>query len=116
MLLAVDDQRVGALLRNLRVRRGFRQIDVARLAGISDVTVSRLERGHLDSLSVAAIRRVARVLEARLEIGLWTRSGDVERVANARHAELVEGVIAALMTAGWVARPEVSFNLRSERG
>ena len=83
---------------------------------MSDVTVSRIERGHMESLSVAVVRRVARVLEARLELQLWTRSGDIERIANARHAELVESAIGALVAAGWVARPEVSFNLRGERG
>jgi hypothetical protein len=83
---------------------------------MSDVTVSRIERGHLESLSFAVVRRVARVLEARLELSLWTRAGLVERVASALHAELGDGLIATLGTAGWIARPEVSFNLRAERG
>jgi transcriptional regulator with XRE-family HTH domain len=112
----VDDQRVGALLRVLRVRRGLRQVDVARLAGVSDQTVSRIERGHLEALSVGAVRRVVRVLEARLDLSVWTRAGDIERVASARHADLVESVIASLAALGWIARPEVSFNLRGERG
>ncbi len=112
----MDDQRVGALLRVLRIRRGLRQVDVAVLAGVSDVTISRAERGHLDSLSLAAIRRIARVLEARLDLRLWTRSGDVERLASGRHSELVDVLIAALRDLGWTARPEVSFNLRGERG
>lgn len=112
----MDDQRVGALLRHLRVRRGLRQVDVAILAGIDDSTVSRIERGRLESLSIAVVRRVARVLEARLDLSLWTRAGDVERVASARHSELVESVARALVDAGWVVRPEVSFNLRGERG
>ena len=112
----MDDQRVGALLRILRIRRGLRQIDVAVLAGVSDATVSRIERGQLEQLSVAVLRRVTRVLEARLDLGLWTRAGEVERIASSRHAELVEAIIAVLSEYGWVARPEVSFNLRGERG
>jgi transcriptional regulator with XRE-family HTH domain len=114
--LTVDDQRVGALLRVLRVRRGLRQIDIARLAGVSDQTVSRIERGQLDALSVGAVRRVVRALEARLDLSVWTRAGDIERVASARHADLVESVIALLTELGWTARPEVSFNLHGERG
>ena len=112
----MDDQRIGALLRHLRVSRGLRQVDVAILAGVSDSTISRLERGDLVSLSVGALRRVARVLEARLDLSIWSRGGDIERVADRRHAELVESLIRALVEAGWVARPEVSFNLRGERG
>ena len=112
----MDDQRVGALIRVLRVRRGLRQVDVARLAGVSDQTVSRLERGHLESLSVSAIRRVARVLEARLDLGVWSRLGEIERFANARHAELVDLLIQSLVAFGWSPSPEVSFNVRGERG
>ncbi len=112
----MDDQRLGALLRHLRLRRGLRQIDVALLAGVSDVTVSRVERGHMESLSLMALRRISRVLEARLDVSLWTRSGDVERVASGRHSELVDALIRALAATGWTARPEVSFNVRGERG
>jgi transcriptional regulator with XRE-family HTH domain len=112
----MDDQRVGALLRALRIRRGLRQIDIAILAGVSDATVSRIERGQLEQLTVAVVRRVARVLEARLDLGVWTRAGDIERIATSRHAEIVDAVIEALVAAEWVARPEVSFGLRGERG
>jgi transcriptional regulator with XRE-family HTH domain len=112
----MDDQRFGALLRHLRVKRRLRQIDVARLAGVSDSTISRIERGHLTVFSLAVIRQLCRVLEARAELVLWTRSGEVERIADRRHAELVERLIAVLHGLGWVARPEVSFNIRAERG
>src|SRR5262245_56636823 len=112
----MDDLRVGALLRVLRLRRGLRQVDVAMLAGVSDATVSRAERGQVASLSVATVRQIARVLEARLDLSLWTRAGDVERVASGRHAELVEVLIETLVGLGWTVRPEVSFNVRGERG
>lgn len=112
----MDDERLGALLRVLRVRRGLRQVDVARLAGVLDQTVSRIERGQLTSLSVSTLRTVARVLEARLDLRLWTRAGEVERLASAIHAALVESLVPELHSHGWVVRPEVSFNLDGERG
>lgn len=112
----MDDQRLGALLRTLRIRRGLRQIDIAVLAGVSDVTLSRIERGQLETLSVGMLRRVARVLEARLDLSVWTRAGDIERVASARHAALVEALLHALREAGWAVRPEVSFNHHGDRG
>ena len=112
----MDDERLGALARVLRIRRGLRQVDVALLAGVSDQTVSRIERGHLEPLSVNAIRRVMRVLEARLDLTIRSRSGDVERFGSAMHSALVETLIAALREAGWTARPEVSFSVAGERG
>ena len=90
----MDDQRLGGLVRVLRIRRGLRQVDVATLAGVSDQTVSRIERGHLETLSVNALRRVVRVLEARLDLTIWSRSGDIERLGSSGHAALVEAVIA----------------------
>jgi transcriptional regulator with XRE-family HTH domain len=112
----MDDQRLGSLLRVLRIRRGLRQIDVAVLAGVSDQTISRIERGRLEDTHLAILRRVARALEARVDIGIWTRSGEVERLASQRHAELVEAVANALVESGWIARPEVSFSIAGERG
>jgi len=113
---AMDDQRVGALLRALRIRRGLRQIDVAAMAGLSDQTISRIERGRLEALSIAALRRVTRVLEARLDLVIWTRAGDVERIASSSHAALVDVLISDLSARGWIARPEVSFSVYGERG
>src|SRR5262245_4042767 len=112
----MDDQRVGALLRVLRIRRGLRQVDVAVLAGVSDQTISRIERGRLEEVNVGILRRVARALEARFEVSVWTRSGDIERLADHRHAGLVEAVTTTLVDCDWIARPEVSFSLAGERG
>jgi transcriptional regulator with XRE-family HTH domain len=110
------DDRVGSILRALRIRRGLRQSDVARLASVSDTTVSRLERGQLETLSVAVIRRVARVLEVRMDFAPWSRRGDLHRFATAEHAALVEYIVRRLESLGWIARAEVSFSHAGERG
>jgi transcriptional regulator with XRE-family HTH domain len=110
------DDRVGAILRAVRIRRGMRQSDVARLAAVSEMTVSRIERGHLETLSVGAIRRVARVLEVRIDLAPWSRHGDLHRFATDSHAHLVEQVVRTLADCGWLARAEVSFSHGGERG
>jgi transcriptional regulator with XRE-family HTH domain len=110
------DDRVGTILRAIRIRRGLRQVDVARLAFVSDATVSRIERGHLEDLSLRTIRRVARVLEVQLQLNPWSRHGDLHRFATAGHAEVVESVIHALIDCGWEPRAEVSFSFNGERG
>jgi transcriptional regulator with XRE-family HTH domain len=110
------DDRVGAILRALRIRRGLRQVDVARLAFVSSATVSRLERGRFESLSLKVIRRVAGVLEVRMDFTPWSRHGDLHRFATAEHAGLVETVVRALVELGWEPRAEVSFSRQGERG
>ena len=113
----MDDQQFGVRVRAARIRRGWRQVDLARAAGVSSPTVSRIERGHLGGMSLDVVRGVAAALEIRVELLPRSRAADLDRMVNARHAALAEAVLerfAALR--GWVARPEVSFNVYGERG
>jgi transcriptional regulator with XRE-family HTH domain len=113
----VDDIRVGAALRAVRVRRGLRQIDVAALAGVSSSTVSRIERGHFGALSIDAVRAVAKVLEVRIDMVARWKAGDLDRLINARHSNLHELVARMFVDLpDWVTRPEVSFAVYGERG
>ena len=101
----------------VRIRRGLRQSDVAAQAGISPSTVSRIERGHFGSVSLDAVRAVAKVLEVRIELVARWKAGDLDRLINARHSnlhELVARMFAELPD--WVTRPEVSFAVYAERG
>jgi len=113
----MDDARFGAALRAVRIRRGWRQSDLARAAGVSEATVSRVERGHLAETPLSRVRAIAAPLEIRVELLPRSRGGDVDRVVNARHAALSEAVIAWLgRFPGWVVRPEVSYSWFGERG
>lgn len=116
-IVGVEDQRLGAAVKALRIRRKLRQQDLADAAGMSRATISLLERGHCDHLSLATLRRVAAVIDLRLEIvGRW-RGGDLERLLNRRHSLLAESFAAAICrVAGWVVEPEVSFSVFGERG
>src|SRR4051795_13346819 len=117
ILASMDDLRFGAAVRQVRIRRDLRQLDLARLAGISRATVSRIERGHLGSLSVDTVRRVAGALDIRVDLIARWRSGDLDRLLNSRHSrfhELVARRFASLP--GWTARPEVSFAHYADRG
>jgi transcriptional regulator with XRE-family HTH domain len=113
----MDDQRFGAAVRAARLRRGWRQRTVALEAGVSQATVSRLERGFIDQLSMATVRSVARVLEVRVELLPRSRGADLDRLVNARHAALAEAAIGRFAPGlGWTVRPEVSFAWYGERG
>ena len=116
-IVGVDDTRLGTLFRAVRIQLRLRQEDVARLAGISQSSVSRIERGHFGSLPLAVVRAAAQVLEIRLETVPSWRGGDLERVMNARHSALHEALAVRLASApGWESAAEVSYSIYGERG
>jgi transcriptional regulator with XRE-family HTH domain len=114
----MEDQRVGAVFRAVRIKRRWRQVDVAAAAKLSRGSVSRVERGHFDTLSLRTIRIIAAALDIRLDLLPRRRGGDLDRMLNARHSALHERV--ARMFRGelpdWVLVPEVSFSVWGERG
>jgi transcriptional regulator with XRE-family HTH domain len=117
MLARVDDQRFGAGIRTARVKRSWRQEDLASAARVSRGTVSRIERGLIGEMTFETVRRVAAALQVRLEVLPRSAGADFDRVLNARHARLGEAVVRWLASVdGWVVRPEVSFSVYGERG
>ncbi len=113
----LNDIQLGTLFRAVRIQRGLRQEDVARLAGTSPSSISRIERGMFGTLAVEVIRRVGAVLEIRLDLVPSWRGGDLERVVNARHSALHERLADRLARApGWVSAAEVSYSIWGERG
>jgi transcriptional regulator with XRE-family HTH domain len=115
--LVVEDQRLGALVRGVRLRRGLRQADLGRMCGVAQTTISLVERNHWESLSVRTLRKIAAQLDVRVDvIGRW-RGGDADRLLSRRHSGLAQSVAASISAfGGWVVRPEVSFSIYGERG
>jgi transcriptional regulator with XRE-family HTH domain len=113
----MDDRRLGLALRAIRVRKGWRQLDLSVRTGVPRSTVGQIERGRLGSMRFATIRAVADALDARIDVTVRWHGGDLDRLLNARHAAMQEG-IARLFAAveGWIAEPEVSFSVYGERG
>ena len=114
----MDDQRLGTAIRTVRIRRGWRQTDLAAASRTSQTSVSRIERGHLGPQSVDTIRAVAAALEIRVDLVARWRAGDLDRLLNARHSALHESVARTLRTnyPAWNVAPEVSFAIYADRG
>lgn len=113
----MTDKEIGRAFRAVRIKKGLRQSDVAQIAGVSQQTVSKIERGVFGRLSVDVIRRVAAAIDARVEIGFRWQGADLVRLIGGRHSamhEAVAGIFAGLPE--WVAQPEVSFSIYGERG
>jgi len=113
----VHDVPLGAHLRAARIRRGWRQVDLASVAGVSRTTVARIETGRVEELTVKTLRKVGGALEVSLQILPRSRGAELDRTVNARHAALAEAAMRRLRSQpGWVVRPEVSFSIWGERG
>ena len=112
----MDDRRLGLVARALRRRLGWRQVDLARRAGVSQPVVSRIERGHLATISTATLRKVLAALDIRLEFDPRWRGGEIDRVTDQRHAALARAVARMLSDAGWTVAQEVTYAIYSERG
>jgi HTH-type transcriptional regulator / antitoxin HipB len=117
IVLLVDDLRLGAALRAMRLRRGWRQSDLAQTAGLSHGTVSLIERGHVADVTLDTVRSVAAALDARVEVLVRWRGADVDRLLGARHSAMHETLAQRFASMpGWIYRPEVSFSHFGERG
>lgn len=114
--IASMDIRVGARYRALRHRLGWRQADLAARAGVSRGVVSLIERGRLERVSIAKLRRVAVALDADFLVQLRWRGGDLDRLVDEGHASLVGAVAKVLTECGWLVKVEVSYAIYGERG
>lgn len=113
----MNDQLVGRAIRAVRVRRRQRQSDVARHAGVSRWTVARIERGRLESVSLASLRSVARTLDISVEFAVRWQGAELDRVLGAGHDALREATVRLLTdSGGWDLAVEVTFSIWGERG
>lgn len=113
----MEDAKLGAGVRAVRLRRGWTQADVAARAGVHRNVISAIEAGRLDRVSFGVFRLVCRVL------GVWTdlvarwRGIELSRSANPGHDALQSSLLRYVGgVPGWSARPEVSFSIFGERG
>jgi len=114
--VSMDVIRFGLGLRALRMRRGWTQVHLAALAGVSPSVIVRIERGRADRVPVHTLARVAARLDARIDVRLLWRGEGLDRLLDARHAALVDRTIALLEAEAWEVAAEVTFDVRGERG
>jgi transcriptional regulator with XRE-family HTH domain len=98
----------------VRLRKGFRQVDVANLAHLSPSAISRHEHGRFTS--VRRLRRHAAALDLRLDFRLVGRGGELDRLADDEHAAIVETLVGFMRRAGYETDLEVTFSEWGERG
>lgn len=113
----MDDKRVGQAVRAVRIRKRMRQADLAAEAGVSQDTVSRLERGALGGMSVERIRAIGAAIGVLIDLQPRWGGAELDRLLGARHSALHEAVATRLAAlADWTLAPEVTFAEYGERG
>lgn len=112
----VDPVRVGLALRAVRRRLRWRQADVARRAGLSQQTVSDIERGLVARVGMRQLLRVAAALGADIDLAVRWRGGALDRLLDERHASLCSAVARRLAKSGWEVVVEASYSYYGERG
>lgn len=111
-----DDVSVGRQVQGVRLARNLRQSDIVERAGVSRHTISRVERGLLEGVTVGTLRAVGRAMGMPSLVTLGWRGPEVERLLDRVHAAMVEKVVSTLTGLGWATAPEHSFNHYGERG
>ena len=112
----MDFIRLGSAFRAVRIRKGWRQVDVALAAKVSQSLVSCIERGHVRGVSLAVLLRVAEALEVRVDVMPRWRGGDLDRMLNAGHGALHQRMARMFAGTPWLLAPETTFAVYGERG
>lgn len=112
----MDDAKLGRLVRALRHRRGWRQLDLGEKAGVGRSVILDLERGGLEEVGVATVRKIVAVSGLTFEGAVWGLGADADRVLDERHPNLMGTCARWLATLGWQTIAEVSYSEWGERG
>jgi len=112
----MDRWRFGLVIRALRQRKGWRQVDLAERAGVSRSVVGRIERGDLLRIAWADLVAVAEAVGARLDLDVRWQGEGLDRLLDERHAATVDAVVGLFRRSGWEVDVEVSFSIFGERG
>jgi transcriptional regulator with XRE-family HTH domain len=112
----VHPVRIGRIVRTLRRRRGWRQVDLGARARVSQQAVSLVETGQCRRLSVVTLERILHALDAELDLLVRWRGGELDKVVDAGHAALGGALAALLVDDGWQVQLEVTYAIDGDRG
>lgn len=105
--------RLGAQIREGRLRRRLTQARLGRLVGLTQPTISEIERGNGGSHTADTLQRVALAVDRTLRLEL--PRDPLEEPVDAAHLAIQELVLKIGRAVGYVGRFELSTSRRSDR-
>jgi transcriptional regulator with XRE-family HTH domain len=112
----MDAVRIGLSVRALRRRKRWTQQRLGDDVGVSRSVVARIETGHGDRVTFQTLASIVGGLGATVSVRILWHGEGLDRLLDAAHADMTERVLRILRELEWQADPEVSFNVRGERG
>jgi transcriptional regulator with XRE-family HTH domain len=67
--------RTGRACRTLRIRKRWRQLDLAEAVGVSRQLVAKVESGRIDDVQVGTLRRIGWALGASVDVAVRLAGG-----------------------------------------
>lgn len=111
------DERLGRLVRDVRVALGWSQRALGRRVGRSQAWLSRAERGLVPDMSAARAERILAVMGARLIMEVEApHLADRRRQREPAHSQTSGPVAMRLRKCGWLAETEVEIGDGRRRG
>jgi hypothetical protein len=83
---------------------------------MSQSAVSRVERGLVAGASFGDVGRMTAALGGELDVRIWWRGEELDRLLDATHAAIGEALVRLLTDLGWECAVEVTFAIRGEKG
>ncbi len=77
----IEDMKLGAKIRDLRVAAGLSQKELAGRIGTQPSAISRIEDADYEGHSVETLRKIAKALQSRLEISFVPDRRQLQRTA-----------------------------------
>jgi transcriptional regulator with XRE-family HTH domain len=108
--------RFGRSVKALRLRKGWRQEDLARAARVSRSAVGRIEAGEIGRMAWWQLLGVAEALDGQLDLDFRWRGADLDRLVDADHAAVQAALTALYRRASWETAVEATFSQFGERG
>jgi transcriptional regulator with XRE-family HTH domain len=107
---------VGRAVLELRLLLGWTQAELARRAGVTQSSVSKVERARFGDVTLASATNLLAAMGARLTVGVDRPYVGDRLQIDAAHVQCVGHVGRRLETAGWLVAREVEVGGGRSRG